>query len=123
MITKRCPIKSIGHLRFYAIDLLVWRPGDVDRAGVTVLFNRVELPAGRIGTAFTVCEGVGCLVLVRNADRHPGEQTVLADPDIANPGTVNSAVFAPAELTMWVAAKGPRAVSQGEFIKFCLWDK
>jgi hypothetical protein len=50
-------------------------------------------------------------------------QTILADPAIANPGTVNSAVFAPAELTMWVAAKGPPPVSQGESIKFCLWDR
>jgi hypothetical protein len=49
-------------------------------------------------------------------------QTILGNPDISNPGTVNSAVFAPAELTMWVAAKGPRPVSQGEFFKFCLWE-
>jgi len=50
-------------------------------------------------------------------------QTILGDPEIANPGTVNSAVFAPAELTMWVAAQGPPPVSQGEFVKFCLWDR
>jgi hypothetical protein len=50
-------------------------------------------------------------------------QVILGDPGIANPGTVNSVVFAPAELTWWVAAKGPPPVSQGKFVKCCLWDR
>jgi hypothetical protein len=50
-------------------------------------------------------------------------QTILADPEIANPGTVNSVVLAPADLTVWVAATGPLPVSQGKFVKFCLWER
>jgi len=50
-------------------------------------------------------------------------QAILADPGIANPGTVNSVVFVPAELTWWVAAKGSPPVSQGKFVKFRLWKR
>jgi hypothetical protein len=50
-------------------------------------------------------------------------QAILGDPGIANPGTANSVVFAPADLTWWVAAKGPPPVSQGKFVKFRLWDR
>lgn len=49
-------------------------------------------------------------------------QVILGDPGIANPGTANSVVFDPANLTLWVAAKGPPPVSQGKFVKFRLWD-
>jgi hypothetical protein len=62
--------------------------------------------------------------LAANRTLEPADlQTILGDPEIANPGTVNSVVFAPAELTLWVAAKGPPPVSQGEFVKFCLWER
>lgn len=48
----------------------------------------------------------------------PDLQAILADPRIANPGTVSSVVFKPAELTLWVALKGPRPVSRGQFARF-----
>lgn len=50
-------------------------------------------------------------------------QAILGDPGIANPGTANSVVFLPADLTMWVAAKGPPPVSRGKFVEFRLWEK
>ncbi|MFW6127134.1 MAG: C45 family autoproteolytic acyltransferase/hydrolase [Thermodesulfobacteriota bacterium] len=50
-------------------------------------------------------------------------QAILGDPGIANPGTANSVVFVPAELTLWIAAKGPPPVSRGKFIKFCPWAR
>jgi hypothetical protein len=49
-------------------------------------------------------------------------QAILGDPGIANPGTVNSVVFDPAALTLWVARKCQPPVSQGEYDKFTLWE-
>lgn len=43
-------------------------------------------------------------------------QAILADPGVANAGTVNSVVFQPEDLTLWVAKKGTRPVSRGEYI-------
>ena len=53
----------------------------------------------------------------------PGKiQEILADPGIANAGTVVSAVFAPSTQKMWVA-RGPRPpVNQGPFQEVHLWD-
>lgn len=49
-------------------------------------------------------------------------QKILADPGIANAGTVVSVVFAPAEQKLWVA-RGPQPpVSQGPFQEIHLWD-
>jgi hypothetical protein len=48
-------------------------------------------------------------------------QTFLGDPGIANPGTVNSVVFDPAALTLWVAQKRQPPVSQGEYAEFKPW--
>ena len=49
-------------------------------------------------------------------------QNILADPGIANLGTVVSVVFAPAEQRIWVA-RGPQPpVSQGPFQEIGLWD-
>jgi hypothetical protein len=48
-------------------------------------------------------------------------QTCLADPGVANPGTVNAVVFEPADRALWVAKKGPPPVSQGKFVKFTFW--
>lgn len=48
-------------------------------------------------------------------------QAILGDHDIANPGTVNSVVFDPAALTLWVAEKRQPPVSQGEFAEIRLW--
>ncbi len=49
-------------------------------------------------------------------------QEILADPGIANPGTVVSAVFAPGAQKMWLA-RGRRApVNQGPFQEIRLWD-
>jgi hypothetical protein len=50
-------------------------------------------------------------------------QAILGDPGIANPGTANSVVFDPDNLTIWVAAKGAPPVSRGKFVKFRLWEK
>jgi hypothetical protein len=50
-------------------------------------------------------------------------QAILGDPGVANPGTVNSVVFAPADLTLWVAAKRQPPVSQGTFVKFTFWGQ
>ncbi len=48
-------------------------------------------------------------------------QAFLGDPGVANPGTVNSVIFDPAELTLWVAQKRQPPVSQGEYAKFQPW--
>ncbi|MGQ9688003.1 MAG: C45 family autoproteolytic acyltransferase/hydrolase [Desulfobaccales bacterium] len=45
-------------------------------------------------------------------------QTILADPDIANAGTVSSVIFQPAALTLQVAQKGPPPVSRGDYADF-----
>ncbi|MHB8067641.1 MAG: C45 family autoproteolytic acyltransferase/hydrolase [Desulfobaccales bacterium] len=49
-------------------------------------------------------------------------QEILADPAIANAGTVVSAVFAPAAQKMWVARGSRAPVSQGPFQEIKLWD-
>jgi hypothetical protein len=50
-------------------------------------------------------------------------QAFLADPGVANAGTVNSVIFDPAELTLWVAQKSQPPVSRGEYTKFQPWGK
>lgn len=50
-------------------------------------------------------------------------QEILGHPRIANPGTVNSVVFDPAHLTLWVATHDTTPVSQGQFIKFEPWKQ
>jgi hypothetical protein len=49
-------------------------------------------------------------------------QAILADPQIANPGTVVSAVFAPGAQTLWVARSEKPPVSQGPFTELKLWS-
>lgn len=49
-------------------------------------------------------------------------QEILADPGIANLGTVVSAVFAPAAQKMWVARGSRPPVCQGPFQEIKLWD-
>jgi predicted choloylglycine hydrolase len=49
-------------------------------------------------------------------------QTCLADPGVANPGTVSAVVFDPAARALWVAQKGPPPVSQGQFVKYTFWE-
>lgn len=49
-------------------------------------------------------------------------QEILADPGIANPGTVVSAVFAPESRQMWVARGRRPPVCQGPFQEIKLWD-
>jgi hypothetical protein len=52
----------------------------------------------------------------------PGKiQEILADPGIANPGTVVTAVFAPAGQKMWVARGSRPPVCQGPFQEVRLW--
>ena len=48
-------------------------------------------------------------------------QAILGDPGVANPGTVNSIVFAPAARTLWVAEKGRPPVTQGQFVEIKPW--
>jgi hypothetical protein len=48
-------------------------------------------------------------------------QAFLGDPGVANVGTVNSVVFDPAELTLWVAPKRQPPVSQGEYVACKPW--
>ncbi len=48
-------------------------------------------------------------------------QGILADPHIANPGTVVSAVFSPSERKMWVARGARPPVSRGPFQEVQLW--
>lgn len=48
-------------------------------------------------------------------------QGILADPQIANPGTVGSAIFSPARLTMWVAQGRRAPVNRGPFVQKQLW--
>jgi hypothetical protein len=50
-------------------------------------------------------------------------QAFLGDPGVANAGTVNSVIFDPAELTLWVAQKGQPPVSQGDYAKIQPWGK
>ena len=60
--------------------------------------------------------------LARGARLGPGKiQEILADPRIANPGTVVSAVFSPFDRTLWVARAGQPPVSQGPFQEIKLW--
>jgi hypothetical protein len=52
----------------------------------------------------------------------PGRiQEILADPQVANPGTVVSAVFAPAENKIWLARGTEPPVNQGPFQEIKLW--
>jgi hypothetical protein len=46
---------------------------------------------------------------------------ILADPGLANPGTVVTAVFAPEAQKMWVARGGRPPVCQGPFQEVRLW--
>lgn len=48
-------------------------------------------------------------------------QTILADNHIANPGTIASLVFNPAEKTLWVARGEKPPVNRGPFQKLQLW--
>jgi hypothetical protein len=50
-------------------------------------------------------------------------QGILGDPGVANAGTVNSVIFDPVELTLWVAQKRQPPVSQGKYVKFKPWRK
>jgi hypothetical protein len=47
---------------------------------------------------------------------------ILADPHIANPGTVVSAVFAPGEKKVWLARGAEPPVNRGPFQEIKLWD-
>ncbi len=49
-------------------------------------------------------------------------QQILADPQIANPGTVVSAVFVPAELSLWLAQGKTPPVSQAPFQEIRPWQ-
>ena len=60
------------------------------------------------------------------ARRHLGPrdlQAFLGDPGVANVGTVNSVIFDPAELALWVAQKRQPPVSQGEYAKLQPWGQ
>jgi hypothetical protein len=60
--------------------------------------------------------------LAAGARLGPGKiQEILADPHIANAGTVVSAVFAPVEQKMWVARGAKPPVNQGPFQELKLW--
>jgi hypothetical protein len=51
----------------------------------------------------------------------PELQQILADPDVANPGTAACTVFAPAARTIWVATGLKPPVNQGPFETIKLW--
>jgi len=48
-------------------------------------------------------------------------QVFLADPAVANAGTVSSVIFDPAELSLWVAQKRHPPVSQGDYVHLLPW--
>ncbi len=48
-------------------------------------------------------------------------QRILADPQIANSGTVVSTVFAPATLTLWLARGTAAPVNRGPFLRMQPW--
>jgi hypothetical protein len=48
-------------------------------------------------------------------------QNILADPGIANRGTVSCTVFSPGDLTMWVARGQEPPVNRGPFAEIKLW--
>lgn len=73
--------------------------------------------------AYSQARNVRLQELAQSTPLAPADlQAILGDPDIANPGTVNSTVFAPADLTLWVALKRLPPVSQGEFVELNLWE-
>jgi hypothetical protein len=47
---------------------------------------------------------------------------ILADPKVANPGTVVAAVVAPAELTLWLARGNEAPVSRHPFLEIRPWS-
>jgi hypothetical protein len=49
-------------------------------------------------------------------------QKILGHPQIANPGTVNSVVFDPERLTLWVATHDKTPVSRGRFVELKPWS-
>ena len=49
-------------------------------------------------------------------------ERILADGQIANPGTVVSLVFSPGDLTLWVAQGATPPVTQGPFQEINLWS-
>lgn len=51
----------------------------------------------------------------------PDLMAILADPQVANPGTVVSAVFAPAERTMWLAQGESAPVSRHRWVEIRAW--
>jgi len=60
--------------------------------------------------------------LARGRTLDPGGlQGILADPQVANPGTAVSAVFSPSEQILWVAQRDLAPVSQGPFTEIKLW--
>lgn len=60
--------------------------------------------------------------LAAGARLGPGKiREILADPQIANPGTAVSAVFAPSEQKIWVARGAQPPVNQGPFQEIKLW--
>jgi hypothetical protein len=59
------------------------------------------------------------------ADRRlgpPDLQKILADPEIANAGTVVCTVFRPADRRLWVAQGETPPVNQGPFVAVQLWE-
>ena len=48
-------------------------------------------------------------------------QQILADPQVANPGTVVCAVFRPEDRVLWVARGQTPPVNQGPFARLALW--
>jgi hypothetical protein len=59
------------------------------------------------------------------ADRRLGPidlQKILADPHVANAGTVVCTVFHPADRLLWVAQGETPPVNQGPFVAIKLWD-
>jgi hypothetical protein len=54
---------------------------------------------------------------------HQDLQLIMADPQVANPGTVGSVVFSPGDLTLWVARGQRPPVNCGPFQKISLWQQ
>lgn len=52
---------------------------------------------------------------------HDDLRTILADGQIANPGTIASVVFHPGERTLWVARSQTPPVNRGPFQEIRLW--
>jgi hypothetical protein len=81
------------------------------------------LPAYMFTDAYSEARDARLRELAQGRRLGPGELgQILADPQVANPGTVVCTIFAPAQGRMWVAQGQEPPVNQGPFAEISLWS-